>query len=551
MRLFFGDHVLDIDRRELRRRDEPVPLAPQAFDLLIYLLVNRDRVVTKDNLIETVWGGRIVSESALTTRINAVRKAIGDSGAGQHLIRTIARKGVRFVGKVREEQDPPTAADSALHPGPEPLLASDKPSIDMMPYHKMSVARVSEAARVPRMSVVVLPFANLSNDPEHEHFADGITDDLTIDLTRISGGFVIARRTAFTYKGKSLDVKRIGLELGVRYVVEGSIRPAGDEVRINVQLTDAVSGTHIWAERLYTDRANLAPTQDEITERLARALCVELVRDIGRRIDNERAANPDAGDLVMSGRALRLRPASAGNRQQALQNFELALKIDPCSVDAKIGIASTLVANLADGWSGSIGYDMARAEQLLLEVVAQGVKSSQARVVIGMLRRVQNRWNEAKMVLQGVISLDRNNADALSQLGLTLMLLGEPEAAIPHIETAIRLNPHDPNTAIRHWGLGGCHLLLGGLDRGLHLLTKARAENPQLWYVHLDLAGALAISGELKEARAVLAKAIELKPEMNSLACLRAYPGGTNPVHWALYEKTVALGLRRAGFPDK
>jgi adenylate cyclase len=338
-------------------------------------------------------------------------------------------------------------------------------------------------------------------------------------------------------------VKRIGRKLGVRYVLEGSVRRAGDQVRVNVQLTDAESGAHRWADRFDTDRDNLAAAQDEITGRLAATLNVELVRDVSRRIDLETAGHPDARDLVMQGRALRFRPASATNRQQAQQTFERALELDPRSVDAKIGIASTLVGNLGDGWSSSPEEDAARAEQLLLEVLETDENSSWAHVLVGILRRVQNRLSEARMEFEAVIALDRNNARAFFQLGLTLLFLGQPERAIPHIEKSIRLIPHDPIAAIRYWGLGECHLLLGHADRALDLIMMARTLNPRLWYIHLDLAAALGLMGDLDEARAALAKAIELKPEINSMAWLRSSPC------WGLYEKTAVVGLHRAGFP--
>ena len=179
-----------------------------------------------------------------------------------------------------------------------------------------------------------------------------------------------------------------------------------------------------------------------------------------------------------------------------------------------------------------------------------GLKSAWAHVVIGILRRVQNRLGEAKMEFETAIALDRNDAGALFQLGLTLMFLGRPETAISYIEKALRLNPYDPNAASRYWALGACHLFLGDIDRALGLLIKARAENPPLWYFHLDLAAALGLKGDLDDARTALAKAIELMPEMNSLARLRAYPGGGNQQHWALYEKTAVVGLRRAGMPE-
>jgi adenylate cyclase len=195
-------------------------------------------------------------------------------------------------------------------------------------------------AQAPRLSFVVLPFENLSTDADQEYFVDGITDGLTTDLSRISGSFVIARNTAFTYRGKPTDVKQIGRELGVRYVIEGSVRRSGDQVQANVQLIDAETGAHLWADRFDTDRTNLTEAQSEITTRLARTLNVELVREVGRRIEQEKVVDPDARDLVTRGWALFFRPISVANSQEAQRAFERALEIDPKSADARSGIIS-------------------------------------------------------------------------------------------------------------------------------------------------------------------------------------------------------------------
>ena len=213
------------------------------------------------------------------------------------------------------------------------------------------------SAPAPRLSIVVLPFANLSNDPDQEYFADGITDDLTTDLSRISDSFVIARNTAFTYKGKAVDAKQIGRDLGVRYVVEGSVRRGGDQILVNVQLVDAESGAHVWADRFETDRRNLVEAQSEITGRLARTLNLELVHDSGRRVELERAVDPDARDLVMRGWSWYYRPISPATLQEARQDFERALEIDPRSVDARIGLAQALLGNISLGWSRSAQQD--------------------------------------------------------------------------------------------------------------------------------------------------------------------------------------------------
>ena len=202
------------------------------------------------------------------------------------------------------------------------------PSVNPAARPRATRRRASRRRELPRLSIVVLPFTNLSNDPDQEYFADGITDDLTTDLSRISGSFVIARNTAFTYKGKPIDTKQIGRELGVRYVLEGSVRRTGDQVRVNAQLIDTESGAHLWADRFDTDRANLAEAQSEITGRLAWALDIELLRDASRRIERENTVNPDARDLVMRGWASWYRPASL-ERQEALRAFEHALEMDP------------------------------------------------------------------------------------------------------------------------------------------------------------------------------------------------------------------------------
>jgi TolB-like protein len=214
LRYLFEDFILDTERRELRRGADVVPTAPQVFDLLDYLIRQRERVVSKDDLISAVWNGRIVSDAALTTRLNAARHAIGDTGEKQHLIKTLPRKGFRFLGAVQEAHRPAVEpVGPAAHNGAMPSPHS-----------------------APRLSIVVLPFANLSGDPRQEYFVDGVTESLTTDLSRISGSFVIGRHTAFTYKGKAVDLKQVGRELNVHYVLEGSVQRGDDRLRVNVQL---------------------------------------------------------------------------------------------------------------------------------------------------------------------------------------------------------------------------------------------------------------------------------------------------------------------------
>ncbi len=254
MQFHFDSHVLDTDTRELRRGRESIAVEPQVLDLLVYLVENRDRVVSKDDLIASVWGGRIVSDAALTSRIYAARKAIGDTGRDQKLIRTISRKGLRFIGTLN------TRADDDAKISAVPLAPEMKPDL-------------RRAARAPdRPVIAVLPFTNMSDDPEQEYFSDGISEDLITALSKLRWFFVIARNSSFIYKGKAVHMKQVGEELGAGYVVEGSVRKNGDRVRITVQLNDVNNGSHVWAERYDRDAADVFAVQDEITEAIVAAI---------------------------------------------------------------------------------------------------------------------------------------------------------------------------------------------------------------------------------------------------------------------------------------
>ena len=427
---------------------------------------------------------------------------------------------------------------------PEDIAGSSRANV-------ASTASSSSPVFRPRLSIVVLPFVNLGGDREQQYFADAITEDLTTDLSRISDSFVIARNTAFTYKGKPVDVTQIGRELGVRYVLEGSIRRMGEQVRVNVQLIDAETGAHLWAERFDAQRANLSEAQDKITGRLARTLTLELIEHEACRIERKAAMDPDACDLAILGWCWFYHMHSAVSRQKTLHMFEQTLAIDPRNVDAKIGIATVLVANVGDAWSHAAEQDKIRAEQLLLEAVEADANNPGVHFALGHLRRLQNRLAESKIELERAISLDPNHARAHHHLGMTIMYLGQPEAAIPHLEKALQLNPNDYNIGNYYFPLALCLLFLGQIDKAIDLLMKARAANPRLYYLHLHLAGAFGLHGDLSEAKAALAEGIRLKPEIRSLAEWRAlFPWG-DPEYWTFMDRTVATGLRRAGLPDQ
>jgi TolB-like protein len=330
---FFADQTLDMNRRELRRGSERIAVEPQVFDLLIYLVQNRDRVVSKDDLVASVWGGRIVSDSTLTSRINAARKAIGDSGEDQKLIRTIARKGLRFVGAVRTQSN----GDEPAHaPNPRPD----------------EVHKQSRPARPPsdRPAIAVLPFINMSGDPEQEYFSDGISEDIITALSKLRWFFVIARNSSFIYKGKAVHMKQVAEELGVGYVVEGSVRKSGDRVRITVQLNDVATGSHIWAERYDRGLADVFAVQDEITEAIVAAIEPQLYAAENFRAQRKPPDSMDAWDLVMRALSHYWRVTRQDTLvAQAL--LEKAIAIDPNYGQALGVLAASHTFSAHMGWA--------------------------------------------------------------------------------------------------------------------------------------------------------------------------------------------------------
>src|SRR5471030_1839459 len=287
MQYLFSDQTLDTDRRELCRGADRVAVEPQVFDLLVYLVKNRDRVVSKDDLIATIWDGRIVSESTLTSRINAARKAVGDSGRDQKLIRTIARKGFRFVGTLRSSQGERDTSGSASAARDE----TNEPSRSILPP-------------LDRPAIAVLPFTNMSDETEQEYFSDGISEDIITGLSKLRWFYVIARNSSFIYKGKAVNVKRVASELGVRYVLEGSVRKGGNRVRITAQLIDAATGNHLWADRYDGDLTDIFALQDEITKKVVAAIEPKLLEAEGILSQSRSPEDIGAWDMVIHANSL-------------------------------------------------------------------------------------------------------------------------------------------------------------------------------------------------------------------------------------------------------
>jgi TolB-like protein/class 3 adenylate cyclase/Tfp pilus assembly protein PilF len=399
----------------------------------------------------------------------------------------------------------------------------------------------------PRLSIVVLPFANLSNDPEQEYFADGITDDLTTDVARIQGSLVIARNTAFTYKGKPVDAKRIGWDLGVRYVLEGSVQRSGKQVRINAQLIDAETGAHIWAERFDRNIGDLFALQNEITARIANALQSQLAIAEARRPTD----NPDALDYILRGRAVLAKPISRENYDKAEEYFNKALELDPHSVDAAAWLATALTIRVTDELSDAPETDLHRAEQLADNALSAAPNSAPAHYAMAQVLRAQYRCDEAIPEYEAAIALDRSRVPAYAHVGWCKFLTGSVEQALPYFEQVIRLSPSGPGIAPWYGRMGVIQLLESHTDEAVLSLERARSENPRLPFVHAYLAAAYALNGQNDRAHAELAEAQRLSRSYSSLANVEKSNWFDNAKIRALAQATYFPALRKAGLAEE
>jgi adenylate cyclase len=424
------------------------------------------------------------------------------------------------------------------------------------PQAVAAATTITQPLAAPRLSIVVLPFANLSNDPDQQYFADGITDDLTTGLSLIPDMFVISRNSAFTYRNNPVDTKQIGRELGVRYVLEGSVRRSGDKVRVNAQLIGAETDAHLWAEQFDGDLNDLFALQNEITARIAVALNVELInREAARPTDN-----PDALDYILRARALTSSPigisvADSARAAEATSLIERALALDPHSIEAKSLLASRLAVQAAFGLTA----DLQRARELAEQALAAAPSYWLAHEARAVALRMQGRCEEAIVEFQTVFALNPNRVSALDSIARCKLATGSIEEAIPLEDRAIRLSPRDPFIGNFYLRIGQAHLLQSRTDEAIVWLERARAYPLVAPFVQSWLAAAYALRGDGERAAVELNEAQRLDPDrrFSSIARLRAAGSVGGPGYWgvpkarALYEATYFAGLRKAGMPEE
>jgi TolB-like protein/cytochrome c-type biogenesis protein CcmH/NrfG len=534
----FGDFRFDRRGGSLFRRNHDgafaeVAIGSRGLEILDILIERAGEVVSKNEIIAAVWPGMVVGDSNLTVQIAALRRVLDHARPNDKYIQTVSRRGYRFVAPV-------TSAAARV---PSAASAMQAEAIADLPAPGVPFA-------APRLSIVVLPFVSLSNNPNQQYFADGMTDDLTTDLSRIRHMFVIARNTAFAYRNKQVAAKQIGRELGVRYVVEGSVQRWRNRVRINAQLIEAERDAHLWAERFDGDTSDLFALQNEITTRIAVAVEQELVAAEAARTSER----PDVLEYILRARAAYAKPVSHRRNSEGISLLERALALDPRSVEAQSMMASALAGRVLNGLTRSVAADLERAKGLSEQALSELPSSLYAHFANGQVLRAQRLCTEAIPEYENVLASDRNRVYAFFALGQCKLQIGSIEETIPLIEQAIRLSPHDPEFGVWYKHIGYVHLLQSRTDEAVTWLEKARSNTPEHPTIRGDLASAYALVGETKRAAAELdeARRLSLDDRYSSIARLKAARnfGGLIPKISALFETTYLTGLRKAGMTE-
>jgi len=493
LQFLFADHVLDVDRRELRCGSTLIAVEPQVFDLLNYLLENRDRVVSKDDLIASVWRGRIVSDSTLDSRINAARRALGDNGDKQRLIRTIARRGFRFVSAVRLESE-----SDASHGSP--------------PGELQAPAR----AALPRSdgpAIAVLPFVNMSGEPEQDYFSDGISEDIITALSRLRWFFVIARNSCFAFKRKSVPMKQIAEELGVGYLVEGSVRRSGDRVRITAQLNDAATGSQLWAERYDRCLSDVFAVQDEITEAIVAAIEPRVYAAENFRAERKAPESLDAWDLLMQALSHYWKVTREDNiAAQALLAKAIAIDPNYSHALAVLGVSHIFGAHM--GWEPR-ATAVPAAECAGLAALRADSEDPWAHLAVAGVHVHQGRLEDALAEFEAALRLNSNFSLALGYYGLVLSYVGRWQEGAEAARRALRLSPRDPFSAICSGVAAYAEFVGRNYHEAIRLARQGVRQRFDFVGAHRVLTAAAAMAGEIDLAKSALQDLRRAQPNIS------------------------------------
>jgi TolB-like protein/DNA-binding winged helix-turn-helix (wHTH) protein/tetratricopeptide (TPR) repeat protein len=582
----FAGLILDLDACSLvRDSGETIPLTRGEFALLRVFVTRPARVLSRDALLAEVANrNHGPFDRSVDVLVGRLRRKIEPVPKAPTLIVTVPGQGYRFDGqKARSAQaevehaewTPDNAqADGSLSEGPSRLLLTTKigGSIGRTRFTHTFALLVAVFALIaagtygwnagllpltarnenkpaPRLSIVVLPFENLSGEPEQDHFADGLTDDLTTDLSHLDGSFVIGRGTAFAYKGRPVDAVQIGRDLAVRYALEGSVKRVGDKIAVNARLVSTDSAAQVWADRFDGDRARSSELQFEFVSRLVNSLGDELIKAEALRVARERPNNPDAADLTVRGWAMANLTDSRDRFDEAINLFERALSLDPHNVPAMTGLAVVLMWHAYDGWSDDWDRDMSRAEEIVNRALMIEPTSSILHNARASLLGNKRQWQAAIAENETAIAYDRNNALAYAIAGLHKAYVGRGDEGIAYLETALRLNPRDGS--VPNWQYFICHIhnLLGRWEKAIEWCNKSIVGNPELTYPLFGLATAHAWAGHEAEAKDAVARILKAIPGFTMQKVWQADKFSDDPIFKAQYTRAVD-GLRRAGLPE-
>jgi TolB-like protein len=525
--IIVGDRTVDLTHEVLRdERGAIVPLRPRAWLVLRLLATRVGNLVGKDEIMDEVWPDCEVTEDSLVQAIGDIRRALGDSGRSG--LRTLPRRGYMLVVNG--------------------VPSGRRVSSGIVSATSGDVAGPPASPPIPHLSIVVLPFANLGGNIEQEYFVDGVTDSLTTDLSRIAGAFVIGRSTAFTFKGKPVNLREVGRELNVRYALEGSVQRGSHRFRVNVQLTDTETGAQLWAERFDKPPADLLDTQDEIVSRLANTLNAELIKAEARRA--ERSPRPDAMDLYFQGRAFLSKGITPAVMARAKDFFVRALALDPDHVEAAVAAAHVDFAISSSSMTDDGPAHIRAAEKALNDVLLRAPNHPRAHMLLGAVQIRTNRAANGIAECRQALALDRNLADAHGFIGLGKHALGRGGEVEGHILEALRLSPRDMRAFLWFMIVGMAKLLDNADLEALDWLRRSIEANPNFALAQFHLAGALGMTGNVREARSCAKAGLALDPSFtirrynDSGAFLSGNPG------WLAKRERLYEGMRLAGVPQ-
>ena len=447
--LRIGDWLIEPDAGRVSREGVSTKLEPKAMDLLVYLAQRPGQVLSREELEQAIWTGTVVGYDALTSAIIKLRKALNDRSRKPQIIETVSKRGYRLIAPVTTpDRESPThaAAVDTASPSRRWLALAFVAAVLLLMLMAISWLVVNRpTSPVPAIpSIAILPFTNLSGDPKFEYFSDGITEDIITDLSKLSGLMVVARNSAFAYKDQPLALKTVAEKLGVRYVLEGSVRRAGDELRINVKLIDAETGAHLWAERYNRRLQDIFSVQDDVRGNIVKVLALTLTDDEQRAASRRYTQSVEAYDLLLRGQSLYARSTREDNAR-ARELYKRAIGLDPNFARAYAAVALTFAEDSRYGWSADASASLKPAITYAQRAVALDPSIPQTHWSLGYVYVFNRQYDAAVAAAERAIALDPNNADAHTTLAFGRVYQGRPRVAIPLVQKAMRLNPHYPS----------------------------------------------------------------------------------------------------------